>query len=142
MYKDGQRTLLDDIDVIYYNEEQIDEEIEKVFEKELSIIMPGPRWSVKNQARMHKLNGVAPYTSSVDGISKFPETATALGVKLDHSGNILLTAPWGTEDVLNGIIRPTPPFCKDARLMTIFDRRFTQKNWVQIWPGLKVFREC
>ena len=38
----------------------------------------------KNQARMHVVNNMLPYSSSVDAISKFPETATALGVTLDE----------------------------------------------------------
>ncbi|MFC4410153.1 nucleotidyltransferase family protein [Chungangia koreensis] len=136
----GERTLLDDIDVIYFEPGNIEERIEKFYEKQLCSMMPGPRWSVKNQARMHVLNGVPPYSSSADGISKFPETATALGVKLDQSGNIILIAPWGTEDVLNGIIRPTPPF-KKTRLMSIFETRLNTKKWEQNWKGLKVCRE-
>lgn len=136
-----ERTLLDDIDVIYYEPGNIDERIEKLYEKQLRSVMPGPRWSVKNQARMHVLNDVPPYSSSIDGISNFPETATALGVKLDRYGNIILTAPWGIEDVLQGIIRPTPPFKKNRRLLSIFEMRLHKKKWEENWKGLKVIRE-
>jgi len=137
----NERTLLDDIDVIYYDSEFVEERIEKTFEEQLRNRIPGPRWSVKNQARMHVLDGVRPYRSSVDGIANFPETATALGVKMSVDGLIIVTAPWGTNDVLNGIIRPTPPFMESEGLMTIFEKRLLQKNWVQTWPGLQVVRE-
>lgn len=135
------RTLLDDVDVIYYDKDKVDEEIEKGFERELFKRMTGPKWSVKNQARMHELNGVAPYSTSLDGISKFPETATALGVSLDQKGNLILAAPWGVEDVLEGIIRPTPSFKDSEQLMALFNKRLNQKKWELMWPEVKVVWE-
>ena len=64
----------------------------------------------KNQARMHVVNNMPPYSSSIDAISKFPETATALGVTLDELTNVILTAPCGIEDVLSLQVRPTAIF--------------------------------
>ena len=46
---------------------------------------------------MHVVNNMPPYSSSVNAISKFPETATALGVTLDELNNVILTAPCGIE---------------------------------------------
>ena len=59
---------------------------------------------------MHIVNNIPPYSSSVDAISKFPETATALGVKLDEGNNVILTAPHGIHDVVNLRVKPTPFF--------------------------------
>lgn len=42
--------------------------------------------------------------------SKLPETATALGEKLDEKDNIILTAPWGIRDVIHLEVKPTPFF--------------------------------
>ena len=106
-----ERTTIPDIDVIYYDRTNIEESVEKEYEEVLKRLLPTIPWSVKNQARMHSVNNISPYTSSVDAISKFPETATALGVKLDEGNNVILTAPHGIEDVVNLRVKPTPYFC-------------------------------
>ncbi len=104
----NERTPLPDIDVIYFDPSNVNEEIEKGYESILKQRQPTIPWSVKNQARMHTVNKDRPYLSSIEAIAKFPETATALGVKLDDEGKIVLTAPHGIEDVVNFKIRPTP----------------------------------
>lgn len=128
------RTPLGDIDVIYYDEQTIDEEMEKGYERRLQVLMPGLPWSVKNQARMHKINDLPPYRSSVDAISQFPETATALGVKVAESGQLELTAPHGLNDLIAMKVWPTPAFENDERLMTIYRQRLESKKWTQKWP--------
>lgn len=132
------RTPLGDIDVIYYDEIDLDEEQEKKYEHHLSRLMPGLPWSVKNQARMHKINGLPPYRSSVDAISQFPETATALGVKLDEQGKLELTEPHGLNDLIGMKICPTSAFEKDERLMGVYRHRLESKNWQQKWPKVEV----
>lgn len=133
------RTPLQDIDVIYFNQENIDEYEEKMFEDKLKILMPDIPWSVKNQARMHVVNNLAPYSSAVDGISKFPETATAIGVKLDESDQLLLAAPWGSEDLLNLEVKATPSFSTNEELKKIYHSRIANKNWKATWYQLKLY---
>lgn len=128
-----ERTPLPDIDVIYYDSTNIDEKIEKKLEKKLKDLLPTIPWSVKNQARMHTANHLPPYHSAVDAISKFPETVTALGVKLDKAENVILTAPHGIEDVVNLIIKPTPYFLASKERMMIYEKRVSDKNWKTIW---------
>src|SRR5690625_2648685 len=106
----SERTPLPDIDVIYYDTADMSEFIEKELQNQLKEYNPTIPWSVKNQARMHHKNKVPPYSSSVDAISKFPETATALGVRIDVEEKLILTAPCGIHDVLNLQIKPTPYF--------------------------------
>jgi uncharacterized protein len=132
------RTELSDIDVVYFDIENTDERMEKEFEIALGNVHPGLPWSVKNQARMHKINEILPYISTEDAISKFPETATALGVTIDEAGNLKLIAPHGIQDALNMIIRPTPFFTESKSLMKIFEKRLESKNWPSIWPGIKI----
>lgn len=86
----SKRTPISDIDVIYFDNRNIGESEEKRIEQKLNAIHPNEPWSVKNEARMHLANTIPPYLSSVDAISKFPETATALGVKLDEHNNLIL----------------------------------------------------
>ncbi|KAB2334128.1 MULTISPECIES: nucleotidyltransferase family protein [Bacillaceae] len=133
-----ERTPLPDIDVIYYNPSNIDESEEKELERKLNQLVAGIPWSVKNQARMHVLNDMPPYTSSTDGISKFPETVTALGVKLDEKDNLVLTAPWGIEDVLNLKVRPTPYYLEGEERVAIYNNRMSKKKWNSIWEKVEV----
>src|SRR5690606_1346882 len=95
-----ERTPLADVDVVFYDENLLDESREKELENKLKQLNPTIPWSVKNEARMHLINNFPRFNSSVDAISKFPETVTALGVSLDENDQLLLTAPHGVEDVL------------------------------------------
>ncbi|MGO1058319.1 nucleotidyltransferase family protein [Planococcus sp. FY231025] len=133
-----ERTPLGDIDVIYFDAGNINEETEKLWEKRLHQIMPGLPWSVKNQARMHVVNGNPPYQSSVDAISKFPETATALGVRLDEGGQLIVAAPCGLVDVLGMRVKPTPIFRSQSGLMSIYRKRQEQKRWTVKWPKVRI----
>lgn len=132
------RTPLPDIDVIYFDAEQTSELEEKKLEEKLQTLLPGVPWSVKNQARMHTKNDMPPYTSAVDGISKFPETVTALGVKLNEQDGIELTAPWGIEDVVNLEVRPTPLYQSGANKL-VYEQRIATKNWQRTWEHVKVY---
>ena len=130
----SEKTILPDVDVIYFDSENPDEYIEKFYEKELMKLDPTIPWSVKNQARMHTLNKAEPYRSSMDGMSKFPETATALGVTLNLKGELQLCAPFGVQDLVEMKIRPTPYFEGSP----IYIKRVEQKNWSATWPLVRV----
>ncbi len=124
----SERTPIPDIDVIYFDPTNIDEIEEKKFEEMLITLMPNIPWSVKNEARMHINSNMPPYSSSVDAISKFPETATALGVKLDENENIILTAPCGISDVVNLEVKPTPFFTEDSTTCKNLRRPHNEKE--------------
>jgi uncharacterized protein len=135
----SERTLIPDIDVIYFDATNIDELEEKRLEDLLNSLMPNTPWSVKNEARMHIKSNLPPYSSSIDAISKFPETATALGVKLDEKDNVILIAPYGIRDVVNLKVKPTPFFTKTKERVEIYENRITKKNWKSIWYKLNVY---
>lgn len=131
-----ERTPLADVDVIYFDLGNPQEDLEKQWEAKLTTLNPTIPWSVKNEARMHEINKIAPYTSSVDAISKFPETATALGLSLDEYGKIILAAPHGISDVINVVLRPTPLFMHNQSLFPIYEQRVIKKNWQSTWKQL------
>ena len=135
----SKRTSMPDIDVIYFAPSNLEESVEKELEEKLHAIMPNIPWSVKNEARMHLENHIAPYLSSVDAISKFPETASALGVKLDEKGALILTAPWGIDDVVDLQVRPTPYFASHKERMMIYEKRLAKKNWKQTWNKIQIY---
>ena len=132
------RTTIPDVDVIYFDDKNIDEKTEKKLEAKLRTILSDIPWSVKNEARMHVFNDIPPYISSEDAISKFPETATALGVKLDKDNNLILTAPCGINDVINLELKPTPYFKESKERSVIYEERIIKKNWKEIWHKIKV----
>lgn len=134
----NERTSIPDIDVIYFDPTNINELEEKRLEETLKSLVPKTPWSVKNEARMHIKSNMPPYSSSVDAISKFPETATALGVKLDEKDNVILTAPYGIRDVVNLEVKPTPFFTKTKERAEIYENRIAKKNWKSIWYKLNV----
>ncbi|CDO02586.1 hypothetical protein BN988_01057 [Oceanobacillus picturae] len=132
------KTTLPDVDVIFFDKTNIDELEEKRLEAMLHEMLPEVPWSVKNEARMHMVNHFTPYTSSEDAISKFPETATALGVKLNHEGQIILTAPCGIKDVVGLKVKPTPYFAESSDRTVIYKDRIKKKNWQSIWHKIEV----
>ncbi len=132
------RTALPDIDVIYFDKNDVCEEKEKHHEKRLLELRPVEPWSVKNQARMHVINNLPPYTNSTEAISKFPETATALGVKLDQDNQLQLAAPCGVQDLINLKVKPTPLYNKTTEHARIYETRLKQKNWQALWPIITI----
>lgn len=136
-----ERTSLSDVDIIYFDASNISEAVEKQLEFQLKQLLPSIPWSVKNQARMHVVNNIPPYVSSVDAISKFPETATALGLKLDEQDQVVLTAPCGIDDVLGMIIKPTPFFSECKNRLAIYEKRIAQKNIKDKWNKVTVFHD-
>ena len=130
------QTEINDIDVIYFDALDCSIESEKAFEAKLQKMMPHQPWSVKNQARMHIKNKISPYTSSFDGVAHFPETPTAIAVRLNHK-NLEIVAPYGLHDLFEGQVRPTPPFNQDSKLHTIYLDRIHSKNWGSVWDKLK-----
>ncbi|AIE79307.1 hypothetical protein COL11_00730 [Bacillus anthracis] len=132
------RTTTPDVDVIYFDPFRKDEIYEQLLEKKLINLDASIPWSVKNQARMHVVNNMLPYSSSVDAISKFPETATALGVTLDEKNNVILTAPCGIEDVLSLQVRPTAHFLESKERLHMYKNRVIKKNWQSKWPSITI----
>lgn len=65
--------LPDDIDVILYDPEQTEELTDRCLEASLSATDAEPRWSVKNQRRMHARNGDAAYESATHAMTVGPK---------------------------------------------------------------------
>ncbi|MDR4936895.1 nucleotidyltransferase family protein [Rossellomorea marisflavi] len=133
------REPLNDIDVVYYDPSDTDEGTEKKIELQLLKSVPHAPWSVKNQARMHEVNGDDPYTSTADAISKFPETATSVAVRINDSQALQLLAPWGIKDLVTMEVRPTQHFQEKPDGHTVYEKRIKEKGWNKKWPMVKVF---
>ena len=115
-----------DIDIVYFDTSDISEATEKRHERQLCEWVDLP-WSVKNQARMHLVNELPPYTSAQDAIAQFPETVTAIGVTKRDKFQLYL--PYGANDFTDRVIRPTPSFQVGTDRHSIFQRRVNEKGW-------------
>jgi hypothetical protein len=133
-------SLPQDIDVIWYDPEQHTSERDASLEMALRGRDNTLRWSVKNQARMHQRNADSPYRSATDAMRYWPETATAVGVRLGRQGVIEVAAPFGLDDLFELIVRPTERFRTEKQ--PIYLDRIRSKNWQATWPRLKVEMPC
>jgi len=125
-----------DIDVIWFDPLAAERSNDLLFEARLASLDGSIQWSVKNQGRMHLRNGDAPYQSSYDAMRFWPETATAVAVRLGVADDIEIAAPFGLADLNAGILRPTPRFSGDKR--AVFEDRIRSKSWLERWPLLRV----
>ena len=125
-----------DVDVIWYDVASLQADIDYRIEQKLHNLMPGLQWSAKNQARMHLRNGDAPYTSVSDAMRHWPETATAVAVRLGLSGSVEVNAPLGLDDLFALRLRPTPHFLLGK--LPIFTDRVTSKCWMDRYPKLSL----
>ncbi|MFM7778071.1 MAG: nucleotidyltransferase family protein, partial [Alphaproteobacteria bacterium] len=109
-------------------------EQDAALEAALRIAVPDLPWSVHNQARMHERNGHRPYCDIADALAHWPETATAIAARLGPNG-IEILAPFGVEDVLEMIIRPTHAFLTKPEIPLA---RLEAKGWRKRWPKLRM----
>jgi len=121
-----------DIDVIWFDTENSTSARDRDLENRLRELMGDLDWSVKNQARMHFRNGDAPYRSVAHAMTAWPETATAIAVRMTDNGGLEIRAPLGIDDLFAMRLRPTPTFmgCKRA----IFEERIAGKRWLERYP--------
>lgn len=132
--QDTEALLPADLDVVFHDQVNATAEQDAAFEAALRIAAPDMPWSVRNQARMHERNGHRPYRDMADALAHWPETATAIAVRLGPKG-VEILAPFGVEDVLEMIIRPTPAFRTKPDIPLA---RLEAKAWLTRWPMLRV----
>lgn len=125
-----------DVDLSYFNANDTKPETDWLYDERMSSDYPNVDWEIRNQSRMHYKNKVDPYESVIDAVSRWPETATSVAVKLEN-GKLRFLFCYGIDDLVNLIVRPTPEF-RTGRLLKIFKYRVDAKKWLDIWPGLKV----
>lgn len=123
-------TPLNDVDVIYFSKEIIREEYALKF---LSSACPLVKWQLKNQATMHEKNLDPPYMNCIHAMEYWPEIETAIGVKLEANGQIVVDSPFKVSSIFDGHITHNKN-CDES----VFLNRIEEKKWLEIWPKLKV----
>jgi hypothetical protein len=128
---------LKDVDVIYFDEQDLSFEAEASHERRLrDLFQHLPiKLDVKNEARVHLWYedrfgyAIKPYLSSADAIATFPTTATAVGVRRIR-GKLECCAPLGLDDLFNLVVRPN----KRQITRAIYEAKVDR--WRSIWPRL------
>lgn len=123
-----------DVDVLFFDGADVSREREAAAEAQLSTLMPGLPWEVRNQARMHLKTGLPPYRDTEDGLRNFAETPTAVGVRLART-HIEIIAPHGLDDLFAMVSRPV---FTDDHMMGFYRQRMTSKDWPARWPQVRV----
>lgn len=128
-----------DVDVAFFDP-GLDYEESEILGRQLAAHWPQYNWEIKNQAHMHTHNfsEEPSYTGTLDAVSKYPETCTALACRLDDAGYPQFRALWGLADLAAFEVRPTPHFLSAPRRMAVYQKRVAAKNWQESWPQLKI----
>lgn len=124
-----------DVDIVWFDHARNVPTNDRAVEMLLQAREPTIAWSVKNQAHMHLRNGDAPYDSVADAMRFWPETATAVAVRLSGH-NLEINAPLGLDDLFHLRLRPTPNFASVKR--AIFDQRVADKGWLSRYPRVRI----
>lgn len=123
-----------DVDVAYFDPSRVTSEA--TLKATLAARHPDVRWDIVNQAFVHEWSApcpvVRPLTSLEDGLASWPETATAVGVYLDHTGKIGIVAPYGLDDLFDLVLRRSPGVHRPEA----FDERLASKLFRERWPLL------
>jgi hypothetical protein len=127
------KTPLNDVDVIYFDKENIDPLQDIAIEERLREKASNLNWSVKNQARMHLKHDHKPYQNCLEAISFWSETPTAVAAQINDCGEISLIAPYGVHDLLALKVKPTPPIS-----IEVYKARVKEKQWEKRWNKLEI----
>ena len=126
-------TDLNDVDVIYYCQNDSQAQLAKKATRQLQKKLPKVNWQVKNQALMHIKRQHSQYASSGDAMTFWPEKETAVGVNLGKNGGFSILGPFGINFLFDGRITFNPKGDED-----VFWQRIEKKSWLTIWPKLVV----
>jgi len=133
-------TKLQDVDVAYFDAEDLRPETEQAIQSLLSARRPAIPWEVTNQAAVHLWfeshfgHAVAPLNSLREAVASWPEYATCVGLTLTEDSKIEVIAPYGLNDLFSITVRRNP-----ARVSTeTYRRRIAEKRYSERWPGVTV----
>lgn len=136
----GEPTPLADVDVVFFDAVDTSAKRERQVEEELNARSPGVPWEARNQAAVHlwfpqKFGyEVDPFASTAEAVASWPETATAVGIRLDGDGELSIVAPLGLDDLLGMVHRRNP-----ARVsVEEYERRLETKRIAQRWPRVRI----
>ncbi len=132
---------LRDVDLAFFDPADLTVERERKVEDGLRRHCPGLPFEVRNQARVHLWyeqrfgRPIQPYRSIEHAVSTWPETATAIALRLTAAGAIDVIAPLGLDDLFAGVLRRNPAQVTPA----LFRERLARRPGLATrWPFVTV----
>ena len=135
-----QPTPLNDVDVAFYDPDDLSPERDQAVQDQLTDRLPGVPWEATNQAAVHLWYedafgyAVPPLQSTEEAIGTWPETATSIGVRLLWNDQLLVTALCGLDDLFQMVLRRNPSRVSVAQ----YRRRVEEKQIRQKWPKIRL----
>lgn len=130
-----------DVDVVYFDPQDLSRERDDRATARLAGLRPDVPWEARNQAAVHtwyqgKFGGmpVDPLPSIEAAVATWPETATAVAVRLGASDEVEVCAPLGLRDLLGGVWRRNAVRVSLDRSLA----RLARHRPAQRWPGVRV----
>jgi len=129
-----------DLDLAFFDPDRLGSDAERSVQMALTEQAPDISWDVTNHAAAHlwypDVFGVAlaPLSSCAEGVGTWPETATAVGVRLLADERIEVIAPCGLEDLFGLICRPNPRLPAPER----YRRRVHRLQIAERWPRVQI----
>jgi hypothetical protein len=129
-----------DVDLAFFDPGRLDAGRDAEVERALAARLDGVPWDAKNQAAVHRWYGrvfgdqVEPLASAADGVGTWPETATAVAVRLLDRDELRVVAPCGLEDLFALVCRRNP------RRVSVehYRHRLRDKRVAERWPRVTV----
>ena len=136
----GQPTALPDVDVAYFDPDDLRPETEARLQALLAARAPDMPWEVTNQAAVHLWfeghfgHAVSALGSLEEAVASWPEYATAVGIVLTEGSAIDIIAPHGLQDLFDIRVQRNP-----ARVsIETYRRRVAEKCYAERWPLVSV----
>jgi hypothetical protein len=130
-----------DVDVPFFDPGDLSGDYDDRVTGRLRARWPDVPWQARNQAAVHlwyadKFGGAAPVplTSIEDAIGTWPETATAIAMRLADDGAIEICAPLGVTDLMRGVWRRNPRRVSLDESLARLRRHSPGRRW----PGVQV----
>ena len=131
---------LTDIDLAFFDAQDLSPGRDEEVERRLVATLPSAPWDAKYQAAVHlwypRRFGleVTPLASCDEAVSTWPETSTAIAVRLADDDRLEVVAPLGLDDLLGLVHR------RNAKRVSVeeYRRRIVTKRIAERWPRATV----
>lgn len=131
--------LVRDVDVPFFDPSDLSRANDDRATARLHERLPDVPWEAKNQAAVHtwypaRFGGgaVEPLRSIRDAVGTWPETATAVAVRLRADDAIEVCAPLGLADLLGGVWRRNPRRVSVEASRARLDRHQPGRRWPRV----------
>jgi hypothetical protein len=139
----SQPTPARDVDLAYFDPLDLRAEAERAWQDCLRSTLADVPWEVKNQAAVHlwyaqRFGCSVPPLESIDrAVASWPETATAVAVRLLADDSLEVVAPFGLQDLFQMTLRHNAARAS----LSEYRRRYTSKRIAERWPRVRIIDE-